>query len=71
MTPDTRARIERVLRRLAQPSSMAGFGTLAVVAHVSAPQFAAATDAIAVAAGLLAVWFDDGSNPGTPPQEGA
>ena len=68
MTPDTRSRLVKVLQRLAQPSSMAGFATLAMVAHVSAPQFAALTDAVAVGAGLLAVWFDDGSS--SPPAQG-
>jgi hypothetical protein len=69
MSPDTRNRLVKVLKRLSQPSSMAGFASLAVVAHVSAPQFAALTDTVAIAAGLLAVWFDDGSN-ASPPVEG-
>lgn len=62
MTPENRARLLKVLRRLQQPSSLAGFASLAVLVHVSAPQFAAATDLIGIIAGLLAVYFDDGSS---------
>lgn len=58
--------ILKALKILSQPSSMAGFASLAVIVHISAPQFQAITSAIAGVCAILAVVFDDGSNTSIP-----
>jgi hypothetical protein len=62
MTPALRAQIDRVLKILSQPTSMAGYVGLAAILHITAPQYNALAGAIAALASLALVLMDDGSN---------
>ena len=67
ITPATRAAFVRALKILSQPTSFAGLAALALLAHISAPQFATYANAIAGVCGFLAIVISDGSNEGKQP----
>ena len=51
--------LNAILNRLKEPSTYAGFSSLAILAGVSAPFYSAVTTFVAAAAGLIAVLMSE------------